>query len=194
MAPRLPANAVAPTGLRSRIVDALIGGGAVSIAAPVIEKVIGGVAPQPTELGVPQPTTGRGAGFIRSAADYADYVRAYQQEAYNRALASSLPGIGIGVVEKLPPMLSPEEFFNLQYEQAESAAEGMSERERALASLRGQLDIEKVKQEKIGDIEREKVAGQYGLARGALESAIENILAKPNLAGSPVLVEAARAY
>ena len=194
MAPRLPINAVAPTGLRSRIVDALLGGGAATLVAPVVEKVVGGVAPQPTELGVPQPTTGKGAGFIRSAADYADYVRAYQQEAYNRALASAVPGVGQAIVEKLPPMLTPEQFFELQYSQAEAAAEGMSERERALAALRGQLDIEKVKQEKIGDIEREKVTQGYGLARGVLESAIENILAKPNLAGSPVLTEAARAY
>lgn len=194
MAPRIPINAVAPTGLRSRIIDALIGGGAATLAAPVVEKVIGGVAPQPTELAVPQPTTGKGAGFIRSAADYADYVRAYNQEAYNRALASQIPAIGEGIVAQMPPMLSPEQFFNLQYSQAEAAAEGMSERERALAALRGQLEVEKVKQEKIGDIEREKVAQGYGLARGVLESAIENILAKPNLAGSPVLVEAARAY
>lgn len=191
--PAAAANAVGKTGLPGRILDELIAGGLITGAGAIASRFVGGAAPQSASLGTPTPTTGKGAGFFRSAADYADYVRQYQQEAYNRALAGMIPGVGESFVEKLPPLLSPEEFFDLQYTQAEGAAEGLAQRERALEALRGELGIEKVKAEKLGDIEREKVARQYGLAQGVLESAISNILAQPNLTGSAVLTEVARA-
>jgi len=190
------ANVVAKTGLPSRVIDNLIAAGLLEIGGGLVSSATGGlasVAPKSPPLGTPTPTTGRGAGFFRSAADYADYVRQYQQEAYNRALAGMIPGVGESFVEKLPPLLSPEEFFDLQYTQAESAAEGLAQRERALEALKGELGIEKVKAEKLGDIEREKVARQYGLAQGVLESTISTILAKPDLTGSAVLTEVARA-
>jgi len=184
-------NAIGRVGLPSAVAAELIGGG----ISRGFESLMGGVsgAVGPTETMPPKATPGGGKGFIRSAGDYEAYQRYINGESFRRAALTKIPG-GEALVSQLPPLLSPEEFFNLQYEQAESAAEAMSERERALAALRGQLDIEKVKQEKIGDIERAKVEQGYGLARGVLESAIENVLAKPNLAGSPVLVEAARAY
>lgn len=191
--PAAAANAIGKTGLPGRVLDELIAGGLITGAGAIASRFAESAAPQPAQLGTPVPTTGKGAGFFRSAADYADYVRQYQREAYNRALAGMIPGVGEGFVEKLPPLLSPEEFFDLQYTQAEGAAEGLAQRERALESLKGELGIEKVKAEKLGDIEREKVARQYGLAQGVLESAISNILAQPNLTGSAVLSEVARA-
>jgi len=191
--PAAAANAIGRTGLPGRILDELIAGGLIAGAGGVFTKFAEGAAPQSTQLSTPAPTTGKGAGFFRSAADYADYVRQYQREAYNRALAGMIPGVGSEFVEKLPPLLSPEQFFNLQYSQAEAAAEGLAARTRAETALKGELDIERTKAEKLGDIEREKVARQYGLAQGVLESTISNILAQPNLTGSAVLTEVARA-
>lgn len=179
-------NAIGKVGLPGAVAAELIGS---AISGGVSNLVSGGA---PTETVSPRATPGGGKGFIRAAGDYEAYQRYLNQEGFRRAALAKLPGGG-DLVSQLPPLLSPEEFFGLQYEQAEEAAESMSARERALAALRGQLDIEKVKQEKIGDIEREKVAQQYGMAKGMLESTISNILAQPNLAGSTVLTEVARA-
>lgn len=179
-------NAIGKIGLPSAVAAELIG----STISTGLTGLAGGTAP--TETTPPRATPGGGKGFIRAAGDYEAYQRYLNEEGFRRAALSKLPG-GDSLVSQLPPLLSPEEFFGLQYEQAETAAESMSARERALAALRGQLDIEKVKQEKVGDIEREKVAQQYGMAKGMLESTISNILAPPNLAGSTVLTEVARA-
>lgn len=179
-------NAIGKVGLPSAVAAELIG----SSISGGLSSLMQGAAP--TETVAPRATPGGGKGFIRSAGDYEAYQRYLNEEGFRRSVLAKLPG-GDELVAKLPPLLAPEEFFGLQYEQAETAAESMSARERALAALRGQLDIEKVKQEKVGDIERERLIQQYGTANKMLESTISNILAPPNLAGSTVLTEVARA-
>lgn len=135
----------------------------------------------------PEAPQGTGKTFIKSPAAYEAYQRYFTDESFKRSL---LPPV---LREQLPPLLSPEEFFKIQYEQQDIALESAAARERALEGLKGELDIERTKAEKLGDIEREKAARQYGLAQGVLESTISNILAQPNLAGSTVLTEVARA-
>lgn len=184
MAARAAGNLMSGTNLPGEVLAELLSSG-LMMGAGALFGSKGSLAA--TETVAPEAPGGSGKTFIKSPAAYEAYQRYLIEESFKRQF---LPP---GMREALPPLLSPEEFFRVQYEQQDIALEGAAGRERALEALKGQSEIERTKAEKLGDIERQKVMSQYGLAQNVLESTIKSILAQPDLAGSAVLTEVARA-
>lgn len=184
MAAAATGNLMSGTNLPGALMVELLGSG-LMMGANALIGPRGSLAA--TEAVAPEAPGGSGKTFIKSPAAYEAYQRYLTEESFKRQFLP--PSIRAG----LPDLLSPEEFFSLQYAQQDIALEGAAGRERALEALKGQSEIERTKAEKLGDIERQKVMSQYGLAQNVLESTIKSILAQPDLAGSAVLTEVARA-
>lgn len=184
MAARAAGNLMSGTNLPGEVLAELLSSG-LMMGANALIGPRGSLAA--TEAVAPEAPGGSGKTFIKSPAAYEAYQRYLTEESFKRQFLP--PSIRAG----LPDLLSPEEFFSLQYAQQDIALEGAAGRERALEALKGQSEIERTKAEKLGDIERQKVMSQYGLAQNVLENTIQSILAQPDLAGSAVLTEVARA-
>lgn len=59
--------------------------------------------------------------------------------------------------------------------------------DQAIAGLQGQYKVENTKQEQIGQIEKQRVASEYGVAGGMLNSAITNVFSQVPYSDSPIL-------
>jgi len=59
--------------------------------------------------------------------------------------------------------------------------------DQAIAGLQGQYKVENTKQEQIGQIEKQRVASEYGAAGGMLNSAITNVFSQVPYSDSPIL-------
>jgi hypothetical protein len=59
--------------------------------------------------------------------------------------------------------------------------------DQSIAGLQGQYKVENTKQEQIGQIEKQRVASEYGVAGGMLNSAITNVFSQVPYSDSPIL-------
>jgi len=125
------------------------------------------------------------------------------QENFKRALARKFLGLD------LPNIDTTKSVYNTLVEKAEQQATSLSLREQALAKvkgeiayhqaqmerqydqaiagLQGQYKVENTKQEQIGQIEKQRVASEYGAAGGMLNSAITNVFSQVPYSDSPIL-------
>jgi hypothetical protein len=125
------------------------------------------------------------------------------QENFKRALARKFLGLD------LPNIDTTKSVYNTLVEKAEQQATSLSLREQALAKvkgeiayhqaqmerqydqsiagLQGQYKVENTKQEQIGQIEKQRVASEYGVAGGMLNSAITNVFSQVPYSDSPIL-------
>jgi hypothetical protein len=118
-----------------------------------------------------------------------------------------------GILRKLgidiPAVDTTKDVYNTLVEKAEQQATSLSLREQALAKvkgeiayhqaqmerqydqaiagLQGQYKVENTKQEQIGQIEKQRVASEYGVAGGMLNSAITNVFSQVPYSDSPIL-------
>jgi len=125
------------------------------------------------------------------------------QENFKRALARKFLGLD------LPNIDTTKSVYNTLVEKAEQQATSLSLREQALAKLKGEIayrqaqmerqfdqsiaglqgqyKVENTKQEQIGQIEKQRVASEYGVAGGMLNSAITNVFSQVPYSDSPIL-------
>jgi hypothetical protein len=125
------------------------------------------------------------------------------QENFKRALARKFLGLD------LPNIDTTKSVYNTLVEKAEQQATSLSLREQALAKvkgeiayhqaqmerqydqaiagLQGQYKVENTKQEQIGQIEKQRVASEYGAAGGMLNSAITNVFSQVPYSDSPII-------
>ncbi|NBR24047.1 MAG: hypothetical protein EBU08_09815 [Micrococcales bacterium] len=111
--------------------------------------------------------------------------------------------------DQLPAIPSAQEVYKTLQDTAEAQATSLSLREQALAKLKGEIayrkeqmerqfdqsiaglqgqyKVENTKQEQIGQIEKQRVASEYGAAGGMLNSAIANVFSQVPYSDSPIL-------
>lgn len=109
----------------------------------------------------------------------------------------------------LPPITATDQVMDLIAARQEKQATSLSLREQALAKVKGiiaqnldqmnrQYDlsiaglqggykVENTKQQAIGEIEKQRVASEYGVAGGMLNSAITNVYSQVPYSDSPIL-------